>query len=472
MIKRLALMALACCLAVTLLLPLGAERAHAAPVSTFFNVIKQDGADPWMYKHTDGYYYYTQTTGGNITLSRSRTLSGIDAGESAVVWTPPAGTMYSSNLWAPELHYLDGKWYVYFAADNGSNENHRMYVLENASANPLTGSWTLKGKISDATDRWAIDGTVLTVGGSRYFLWSGWEGTVNDKQHLYIAQMSNPWTISSARTRIATPTYSWETNTTPQVNEGPQVIVRGSTISLVYSASGSWTDGYCLGLITAGTSANLLNASSWTKKSTPIFASANGIYGPGHHSFTKSPDGAEDWIVYHSARWQGAGWTRQVRAQKFGWNADNTPNLGSPAAPNASIAVPSGEPSRERYEAENAALGGGAAATNEASASGGRKVGYIDTAASYVQFTVSAPAAGWYVLAARTGNGTSGQPWAIHGLSVNGGAASNFYVAYSGWNNWGTSTAKVYLNAGSNTVRFTRVSNYAEIDSLDLFPSL
>lgn len=471
MFKRWSLLLLAFSLTLALALPMGSGKAEAAPVSNFFNVIKQDGADPWMYKHTDGYYYYTQTTGNNITLWRSKTITGIDAGDSAVVWTPPAGTMYSSNIWAPELHYLDGKWYVYFAADNGSNENHRMYVLENANANPLAGGWTFKGKIADASDRWAIDGTVLTVGASRYFIWSGWEGTVNDKQHLYIAQMSNPWTISSARTRIATPTYSWETNTTPQVNEGPQVIVRGSTISLVYSASGSWTDGYCLGLVTAGTSANLLNAASWTKKSAPLFASANGIYGPGHHSFTKSPDGTQDWLVYHAARWQGSGWTRNVRTQPFGWNADNTPNLGAPVNPNAPIAKPAGEPGRDRYEAESALLAGGAAVANEASASGGKKVGYLDTTSSYAQFTVSAPSAGWYVLAVRNGNGTSGQPWAIHSLSVNGGAASSFYVAYSGWNNWGASTAKVYLNAGTNTIRFTGSSNYAEIDCMDIFPA-
>jgi len=457
------------CLLALLLLPQFAWTAAAAPVSNFYNVIRQDGADPWIYKHTDSYYYYTQTTGNNVTIWRSKTISGIDTGDSQVVWTPPAGTMYSSNIWAPEIHYLDGKWYIYFAADNGSNENHRMYVLENTSSNPFSGTWTFKGKITDATDRWAIDGTVLTVGAARYFIWSGWEGTVNDKQHLYIAQMSNPWTISSARTKIATPTYSWETNTAPQVNEGPEAEVRGNTVNLVYSASGSWTDSYCLGLVTAGTSANLLNASSWTKKSTPVFASANGIYGPGHHSFTKSPDGSEDWIVYHAARWQGAGWTRNVRTQKFTWNTDNTPNLGAPVNPNAAVAKPAGEPARERYEAENATLANGPSAVNEASASDGKKVGYIDNVSSYVQFNVSAPTAGYYILAVRTGNGTSGQPWATHTLSVNGGAGSNFYTAYSGWNNWGTSTAKVYLNAGSNSIRFTKGSNYAEIDCMDVY---
>lgn len=343
-------------------------------------------------------------------------------------------------------------------------------MLENTSEDPFTGSWTFKGKISDSTDRWAIDGTVLTVGEERYFLWSGWEGTTNVKQNIYIAKMSNPWTISSERTMISTPTYPWETNTDPQVNEGPQVIIRNDTISLVYSASGSWTDTYCLGLITADTKADLMNAASWTKKDSPIFSSANGVYGPGHHSFTQSKDGDEDWIVYHSARWQGSGWTRNIRAQQFTWNEDDTPNLGAPVNPNVPIQLPSGEKPHYRYEAEDAVLMNGPRVVDESSASGGKKVGYIDHFnSSYVEFTVYVKHAGEYIVGARNDNGTFGGPWAIHTLSVNGGEGSNFYVAYSGWNNWGLSTAKIHLNKGFNTIRFTKKEHFAEIDSIDIF---
>ncbi|MFD2611187.1 family 43 glycosylhydrolase [Paenibacillus gansuensis] len=443
------------------LIPVGTAQAA---VNNFYNVIMQDGADPWMYKHTDGYYYFTKTTGDGVTLWRSKTISGVDAGEQKQVMSGCCG------IWAPELHWINNKWYIYYAKDNGNNVNHRMYVLENSSADPFTGTWTDKGQITDSTNKWAIDGTVLNNGGNLYFLWSGWEGDTDGQQNLYIAHMSNPWTIDSARTKIATPQYSWETNTYPTVNEGPQVIVRNGTISLVYSASGSWTNGYCLGLITASTSSDLLSASSWTKRSTPIFSSANGIYGPGHHSFTKSKDGNEDWIIYHGARWDGAGWTRSVRAQKFTWNTDNTPYLGSPASPNTPITLPSGEAQHDRYEGESAFMSGGAYASSDTTASNGSKAGHIDAAGSYVEFTVQAPAAGNYVVAARTANGTSGQPMATFKLSINGGTGSTFYVVYSGWQNWTNATAKVYLNAGTNKVRFTRDTNYAEIDAIDVFP--
>jgi hypothetical protein len=203
-----------------------------------------------------------------------------------------------------------------------------------------------------------------------------------------------------------------------------------------------------------------------------VFQSANGLYAPGHASFTKSKNNSEDWIVYHTARWSGAGWTRQVRAQMFTWNGDDTPNFGSPANPNAPITLPSGEANHLRLEAEAATLANGPATASEASASGGVKVGYIDSTSSYVQFTVTVPVSGTYVIAARSGNGTTGvtDATAVDSLSVNGGGASDFAVAYSGWNNWGMASARVSLNAGSNTVRLTKKTNYAEIDCLEVFP--
>ncbi len=452
-------------LVLLLVLPVAANATASTQSSNFYNVIFQDGADPWIYKHTDGFYYFTKTTGGDVTIWKSSSLTGVDAGAKRVISTG------CCNVWAPEIHYINGAWYIYYAKDDGNNDNHRMYVLENTSADPMTGTWVNKGLITDSTNRWAIDGTVLQVNNNLYFIWSGWEGTANVSQKLYIAHMSNPWTIDSARVEIAHPTYSWETNTSPSVNEGPQVIVRNGVISLVYSASGSWTDGYCLGLVTANTSSNLLQASSWTKRNQPIFQSGNGLYGPGHHSFTTSPDGTEDWIVYHTAKYSGAGWNREIRAQKFTWNADNTPNLGAPAAPNTPIAIPSGDTGRVRYEGEAGVFGGAAYASSSPNGSGGNKAGHIDTASSYVEFDVYAAAAGDYVMAARTGNGTTGLDWSYLVLTVNNTSSSNLYIANKGWENWGASVARLTLNAGWNKIRFSKGDGYGELDCFDLFPA-
>ncbi len=312
-----------------------AIRVAAEEVTDFYNVVAPAGADPWLWAH-DGRYYAAVTTGGDVTLIRSRSLSTLGAGERKVVWNPPPGSPVAKNLWAPELHRLGAAWYIYVAADDGKNANHRMYVLENQAADPFEGEFVFKSKIMDPNhDRWAIDGTVLQVDTKLYFIWSGWDGTEDIRQNLYIAPMSNPSTLSGTRVEISRPTHVWErAGGPPAVNEGPQVLVRDRLIHLIYSAGASWTDAYCLGRLTAKIDGDLLAPASWQKHDRPVFASAYGVYGPGHCSFAKSPDGREDWLIYHAARYQGAGWSRLLRGAAFSWDSDGTPRFDSPAPPN------------------------------------------------------------------------------------------------------------------------------------------
>ena len=363
--------------------------------------------------------------------------------------------------------------YIYFAATtcDKNDSNHRMFVLENTNPDPFNGTFVLKGQITDSTNKWAIDGTVFThPTGQLYFAWSGWETNVPlGRQMLYIAKMSNPWTITGARVEISRPTYTWETMNKAYVNEGPQFIQNKGVISLVYSASGSWTNNYCLGLLTASNTSNLLNATSWTKRSTPVFQSGNGIIAPGHNCFTKSFDGKEDWIIYHSARYNNSGWIRQVRAQKFTWNADSTPKFGTPAAPNTPITIPSGDPMRVRYEAENATIRSGPAVLASTTASKGMKVGYIDYSTSTVTFTIQAATAGTHVVALRTDNGSPQNSTATHLLSINNGTFSSFSIANGGWDNWGVVMFRTYFKLGTNTITCKKGNNYAEIDSVDIF---
>ena len=105
---------------------------------TFTNPLLPSGADPFSF-YKDGYYYYTHTTGRNVTLWKTANLSDLKTAEKKVIFTPPVNTLYSKEIWAPEIHFIDGKWYAYFAADDGQNKNHRMYVVENTSADPMQG---------------------------------------------------------------------------------------------------------------------------------------------------------------------------------------------------------------------------------------------------------------------------------------------------------------------------------------------
>jgi GH43 family beta-xylosidase len=319
---------------------------------TFINPLLQSGPDPWVI-YKNGYYYYTNSTGRNITLWKTKNIAYLSAAEKKVVWTPPEKGPYSKEIWAPEIHFFQNKWYLYFAADSGNNNDHRMYVLENAAADPLQGEWVMKGKLTTPGDRWAIDGSLMKYKGKLYLVWSGWKGNVNGEQVIYIAAMKNPWTVEGKRTLLSKPEYNWELNgdlhsandpAHVSVNEGPEFLVHGNKVFLIYSASGCWTDYYALGMLTADANANLLDSASWKKSTQPVFKQSpeNKVYATGHNSFFVSPNGKENWIVYHanSNPGDGCGNKRSPRTQKFTWNADGTPNFGEPVAEGIAIAVP------------------------------------------------------------------------------------------------------------------------------------
>jgi len=330
-----------------------AAPAAAQGPDTFHNPLLPTGPDPWVITR-NGFYYYMNTTGKNLTIWKTRDITDLAHAQKKVVWTPPATGPYSHDLWAPELHLLDGKWYIYFAADAGQNESHRTYVVENASADPLEGTWTFKGKVADATDKWSIDSSVFEDKGQKYMVWSGWEGDTDGEQRIYIAHMKNPWTIDSKRVMISYPQYPWErVGDLPDrpamphvnVNEGPEILTHGQDIFLVYSASACWTDYYELGVARTKSGANLLDSASWKKFDHPFFKQDREaeVFGPGHNGFFKSLDGKEDWIIYHAnpAPNQGCGSHRSPRIQPFTWNADGTPNFGKPISTRIAIKKPS-----------------------------------------------------------------------------------------------------------------------------------
>ncbi len=321
--------------------------------TTFTNPILPSGADPWALFH-EGYYYYMQTMGNRLVIWKTNDLATLENAQKKTIWKAVPHTSYSHDIWAPELHFIAGNWYVYFAADNGKNENHRIYVLENKAADPTTGNWTFKGEITDSSDKWAIDASVFEYKNQWYMIWSGWEGDTNGQQNIYIARMKNPWTIEGQRVMISYPEYAWEKHGDlpgqipphVNVNEGPEILKHGEDLFLVYSASGCWTDFYALGMLKLINPANLLSAASWKKYPKPVFKESkeSGVFAPGHNSFFKSPDGSQDWILYHANSFSGAGCGghRSPRMQPFTWNTDGTPDFGVPVKTGKPLALPSG----------------------------------------------------------------------------------------------------------------------------------
>ena len=320
--------------------------------TTFTNPLLPSGADPWcIYK--DGFYYYTHTTGNRIDIWKTKSIAELATAERKTVWTPPTTGPYSKEIWAPEVHFLQGKWYVYFSADSGRNVDHRIWVIENASADPLQGEWVMKGKLTTPEDKWSIDGSVFEYNKSMYLIWSGWEGDVNGQQNIYLAKMKNPWTVEGNRVRVSYPQYEWEKNgnlnnandpSRVLVNEGPEVLEHNGRLFMVYSASGCWTDTYELGLLSF-TGSDIMDTASWKKAPEPVFKQSplNKVYAPGHNCFFTSPDGKESWILYHanSQPGQGCGRFRSPRAQQFYWKQDGTPYFGEPLPEDVLISLPS-----------------------------------------------------------------------------------------------------------------------------------
>ncbi len=312
----------------------------------FFNPII-NGADPWVI-YKDNFYYYLHTVGNRIVIWKTNAVSKLGTATSKEIFKAPAGSPNAENVWAPELHFSDGKWYVYYTAGAGPDNTQRTWVLENSSADPLTGTWVDKGRIfTTDSDFWAIDGTVLEYNGSNYFLWSGRPNPAVQNQNIYIAKMTNAWTLQSPAVMITKPELSWETNGGP-VNEAPQIIKNSNgKVFMIFSASGCWTDDYALGMLSLANGGNPMLPADWTKNQLPVFLKnpASNAFGPGHNAFFKSPDGTEDWLMYHAnnSTGLGCGTNRNVRIQKFTWNTDGTPNFGSPVKIGVGIKVPSGE---------------------------------------------------------------------------------------------------------------------------------
>lgn len=307
------------------------ESPQAAETKTilFTNPLFESGADPWIIR-VDAAYYYCYSRGGALHIKSAKSILDLRTVEGTKIWQPPANTMYSKELWAPELHKIEDRWYVYFAADDGENANHRMHILV-SKGTTIDSGFEYFGQIGDDTNKWAIDGTVFTYGDQRYFIWSGWEGDTNGIQRLYIAEMDTPTSISSERVLVSTPEYEWEKrgsgNGLPTINEGPQILQKDGKLYVVYSAAGSWSNFYCLGLLRLE-GEDPMDPAAWTKNPEPVFAGTDCVLSPGHCSFTTIGD--QDWIVYHVTGFPGGGWnSRYVKMQPFYWN-ERGPLFGKP----------------------------------------------------------------------------------------------------------------------------------------------
>ncbi len=318
--------------------------APAADPLSWSNPLVPQRADPHVSFHSDGYYYFTATVPNYdcIELRRARSIGGLSTAKPKVIWRKHDSGPMSASIWAPELHFIDGKWYLYFSAGDAHKNwaSIRPYILEGEGANPLEAHWTEKGRLKLGWESFSLDGTTFTHRGVRYFVWAQIEAGVKGS-NIYISRMDTPCSITGPIICLSRPDREWERRD-HWVNEGPSVLVKNGHVWISYSASATDAN-YCLGLLSASGDTDLLRADSWTKSPEPVFRSdaAAGQFGPGHNSFTTTPDGKTDILVYHSRNYEKIQGDplknndRATRAQVIRWRADGTPDFGTPVSDGA-----------------------------------------------------------------------------------------------------------------------------------------
>ena len=268
-------------------------------------------ADPCILLAPDGYYYFTASVPDFdlVELRRAKTIEELPSAETRVVWHKPDEGAMSKYIWAPEIHIVDGKWMIYFAAaseepDNMGVFSHRTYALMCEDENPMTGKWELKGQMKTGWESFTIDSTTFEANGKRYFVWAQRDYDIPGNSNLYIAEMLSATELKLPATLLSVPEYDWECYGY-LVNEGASVLKHNGKLFMTYSGSAT-DERYAMGLLVADETSDPLDKASWTKSPVPVMVTdpAHNIYGPGHNSFTKDL-GGNDLLVFHARPYPG-----------------------------------------------------------------------------------------------------------------------------------------------------------------------
>lgn len=307
------------------------------------NPLIEQRADPFILRHGDGYYFIASVPEyDRLEIRYATDIASLAAAQPVVVWRKPESGPMSQLIWAPELHHIDGRWYIYFAAaatralDELNMFQHRMFALECADADPLTGRWVEKGQVVTPWDTFALDATTFYHQGKQWYLWAQKAPDIPGNSNLYLAELANPWTLKGEPVMLSKPELEWECRGF-LVNEGPAVVTHGNRLFVSYSASAT-DENYCMGLLWIDIDADPLNPANWHKSPQPVFTTQreNRQFGPGHNSFTTTRDG-RDVLVFHARNYTEIEGdplydpNRHTRAQLFDWDQQGMPRFGVPA---------------------------------------------------------------------------------------------------------------------------------------------
>jgi len=263
-------------------------------------------ADPYILHH-EGYYYFTASYPAydRILLRRSSTLEGLREAEEVEIWHAHEEGVMSRHIWAPELHNIHGKWYVYFAAGASDDKwRIRPWVLECQSDDPIAGPWKEMGMLTPVDEYtfqdFSLDMTIFQHKDRAYCVWAEKVSVGRKISNLYIAELKSPTELATPQMLLTCPTYAWERHGF-WVNEGPAFMVQDGRIFMTYSASDTGP-AYCMGLLWADEDADLMDISAWHKVNHTVLCTdeEKGIFGTGHNSFFRDDEG--NWLMAYHAR--------------------------------------------------------------------------------------------------------------------------------------------------------------------------
>lgn len=302
----------------------------------FDNPIAEQRADPWVWKDTDGTYYLVATVPeyDRIVLRSAKTINELKSAQEKTLWEKHESGVMGAHIWAPELHKINGKWYIYFAAGEAENVwNIRMWVLSCDAKNPMKGKWKEEGQIKTNISSFSLDATVFEHQGKNYLIWAQNAHNWSSGTSLMMAEMKSPTEIAGSEIILTDPEFDWERQKY-NVNEGPAVIKRNGRIFVSYSASAT-NENYCMGLLWIDGDEDIMNIKNWNKSPGPVFYTNEKLkrYGPGHNSFTVSEDGSKTVMIYHARNYKNiqghelSDINRATRAREIKWSKSGFPDF-------------------------------------------------------------------------------------------------------------------------------------------------
>ncbi len=264
-------------------------------------------ADPFVTR-VGGIWYFTASVPeyDRIILRCADSLAGLRNAEEKVIWRAHENGVMSRHIWAPELHRIDGAWYVYFAAGEKKNKwKIRPWALKCEGEDPLAGPWIECGNLKRAdgdefsfTD-FSLDMTTFAYNGRRYCVWAEKVSVGKKISNLYIAEMADALTLKTPQMLLSSPSYAWERHGF-WVNEGPAFLENDGRAYITYSASDTGP-AYCMGLMWAEGGSDLTDPSVWHRLNRPWLSTdaEKGIFGPGHNSLFRDEQG-RPYMAYHA----------------------------------------------------------------------------------------------------------------------------------------------------------------------------